>query len=59
MAILGITMALGMTMPVIFTRTNWPGSRAPSRLGKMARVRMVPVRGSTVRERVSTVPVCG
>jgi len=27
---LGITMAFGQTMPVSFTRTNWPGSRAPS-----------------------------
>ena len=52
-------MAFGMVMPVMFTRTNWPGSRPPSRLGKTARIWMVPVRGSTVRERVSTLPVCG
>ncbi|MNE63550.1 hypothetical protein D3C80_1589060 [compost metagenome] len=44
----GTRMAFLRTPSSMVMRTNWPGSRAPCLLSKMARARMVPVWGSTL-----------
>ena len=38
----GTTMAPGISSSAAVTSTSWPGTRAPSRLGKVARSSMVP-----------------